>query len=97
MTNDLRNTLLAIARAAQPRTETSEQKSRRLDRMLEAVDEYRRDRHLEIQADRILGEFPSAQDAQLFAGLKREQGQAVTITAGVNHLWAVRTLTREAL
>lgn len=45
-------------------------------------------------AGRIIAEFSSAWDARLFASLKREQGEDVTVTPGINHLFAVRTVVR---
>jgi hypothetical protein len=43
----------------------------------------------------IIAEFACARDAQLFAGLKREAGEPVAITAGINHMYAVRTASDE--
>lgn len=38
----------------------------------------------------VIAEFSNAVDARMFARLKRESGSAVTVTAGINHLYAVR-------
>lgn len=45
-----------------------------------------------LRAGPIIAEFASARDAQLFCGMKRDDGAQVTVTAGVNLLYAVRTL-----
>lgn len=39
---------------------------------------------------RILGEFPNAMHARLFASLLIEAGEDVAVTGGINHLFAVR-------
>lgn len=42
----------------------------------------------------IIAEFTNCRDARLFAGLKRENGEQVEITAGINHPYAVRVMIR---
>ena len=53
---------------------------------------------LTVPADRIPGpiiaEFQDPFDARAFAVLKRDQGDEVTVTPGVNHFFAVRRLVR---
>ena len=43
-----------------------------------------------IKAGRMIAEFDSLEDARLFADLKNSYGDLVTITSGVNHVYAVR-------
>ena len=47
-----------------------------------------------IRPGRIIAEFASARDARLFAGLKREAGEQVTVTIGLHLLYAVRVAVR---
>lgn len=47
-----------------------------------------------IVPGRIIAEFASAQDARQFAAMKHKNGQLVTVTAGINYLFAVRLATK---
>ena len=38
----------------------------------------------------LIAEFTSERDAQLFAGLKREIGEPVCVTAGIHQVYGVR-------
>jgi hypothetical protein len=42
----------------------------------------------------ISAEFTNGRDATLFASLKRESGEEVEITPGINHPYAVRRMVR---
>lgn len=44
-----------------------------------------------LKAGRMIAEFDSLEDARLFADLKLSYGELVTVTSGVNHVYAVRT------
>jgi hypothetical protein len=58
----------------------------------------RRDRSTTLRnVGGVIAEFACGRDARLFASIKRENGEVVTITPGINLLYAVRSVRAVAL